>query len=82
MCTLTDGKRSINIFTIYRMPQLVREGIYNTLIQYNWMEDKVKNANKYRKKVFSQIINYYKTNSIDDIIIAGNINQDIGLTEV
>lgn len=52
-------------------------------MQYNHIDGKVKNARVYRNKIFNQIIIYIKSNpSINNIIIAGDINQDIESSEV
>ena len=40
-------------------------------------------ATKYRKEVFQVIIDYYKKiEGLNDIILAGDLNQDIALREV
>ena len=47
------------------------------------MERKVKNTGKYRKEIFNQIIIFFKINpQINNIIVTGDLNQDIRLAEV
>ena len=47
------------------------------------MDRKVKNAKQYWNEIFSQIINYLNKNEhINDIMIVGDLNQDIGLIKV
>ena len=61
----------------------MKEGVYNSLTQYNRMDSKVKNAKWYRKEIFSQILNYLSENKyINNMIIAGDLKQDIGSTEI
>ena len=40
------------MITMHSMPQSAKEGAYNALTQYNRIEAKVKNPNKYRKEIF------------------------------
>ena len=72
---MTDNKKIIVLITMYRIPQSIKEGVYNALTWHNRMEGKVKNTNKYRKQILDQIITYLKVNSqINHIIIASNLN--------
>ena len=65
------------------MPQSLQLSIYNTLTQFNRIEGKVKSVQRYRNKKFLEILAYFKTNNtIDDIILAGDLDQDIRLKEV
>ena len=66
------------IIAIYCIPQLIQQGECNILIQYNRMDGKVKSTNKYHSEIFKEIINVIKANSkINNVILAGDINQDI-----
>ena len=47
-CHITNRLKMIILISIYRLPQLSKLGVYNTLIQYNRTEDK-----KYRKEVLN-----------------------------
>jgi len=47
------------------------------------MEGKVKISNRHRIEIFNQILTHVKENlTIDDIVIAGDLNQWIGSTKV
>jgi len=53
------------------------------LMQYNRMDGKVKSANKYHSETFKEIINVIKSKTeINNIILAGDINQDIAMDKV
>ena len=78
-----NGKKIIIIILLYRLPQSIMSRVYNTLIQYNRVEGKAKSIQKYRNEIFKEIIRHIKSiQNVNDIIIAGDINQFIGSAEI
>jgi len=75
---LKCSMKTIVIINIYRLPAILSNGPKYSLTQYNIIEGKIKTINEYRKE-----IQYLKdNNNIDNIIIAGDFNQYIGLNEI
>jgi len=79
---LTHNNKTLVIINLYRIPISSSKGPRCCLTQYNLSEGKVKNSNKYRKEILSQIEEYVNSNNIDEIIIAGDYNQQISSNEI
>jgi len=80
---LKKNDKKIIIIIIYRIPNSSEQGVYKSIIQYNKMNGIQDNATTYRKKVFKEIKEYYqKIEDLSDIILAGDINQNIAAKEV
>ena len=73
---LTNGKKTVAVISVYRIPMSSQIDVYNTITQYNRIKSKIKSSNQYRKEIFEQIKRYINQNSseINDIILAGDIN--------
>ena len=80
---MCNGKR-LELINLYRIPMKSdSDGIYSSLAQYQLKDAKAKTAKDYRKEIFKEIKNYIRNNeSINDIIIAGDYNQNINGKEV
>ena len=77
-----NGKK-ILIINVYRIPASSAQGPRCSLTQYNVVEGKVKSATEYRKEIFKQIKQHVnKQHDIDDLIIAGDLNQNINANEI
>ena len=75
--------KTIVIINVYRLPSSLPNRSSYCLTQYNILEGKVKGINEYRKEIFQQIKQYLENdNTINDIIIAGNFNQNINSNEI
>jgi len=80
---ICNGKR-IEIISIYRIPITSEsEGVFSSLAQYHMKDAKIKKAKDYRREIFDEIKRHIQGNeSINDIIIAGDYNQNINDREV
>jgi len=68
---------------MYRIPTSTSNGNKYSLTQYNLVDGKAKKPAQYRKEILSEIKKYVKDNEdIEEIILAGDFNQDIRSNEV
>lgn len=80
---LHHRNKTLVIINLYRIPAASSNGEICSLTQYNLNDGQAKSTNTYRKEIFSQIKDYLKKNDdIDDVIIAGDLNQDIASNEI
>ena len=77
-------RKRLEIISLYRIPTASEsEGIYSSLAQYQFIDAKAKKSKEYRTEIFKEIITHIRSNQeINDIIIAGDYNQNINDKEV
>ena len=76
-------EKAVVVIIIYRIPNSSDQGVYKAITQYNKMREQEATATKYHKEVFQEIIDYCeKIEELNDIILAGDLNQDIASREV
>lgn len=77
-----NGKKVLFI-NIYRIPVKSTQGSWCSLTQYNVVEGNAKSSGEYRKEIFKEIKQYVnQKEDIDDIIIAGDLNQNVNANEI
>ena len=77
-----NGKKVLFI-NIYRIPVKSTQGPWCSLTQYNVVEGNAKSSGEYRKEIFKEIKQYVnQKEDIDDIIIAGDLNQNVNANEI
>jgi len=77
---MKHNAKRLEIIHLYRIPIANGKagGICSSLTQYHLSDGKVKSSNDYRKEIFNEIKHHINQNKdINDIIIAGDYNQDI-----
>ena len=80
---LNHNKKTIAIINIYRIPSSSSNGNICSLTQYNLLNGEAKSTTSYRKEIFNEIKEYLESNDdIDDILIAGDLNQNIASSEI
>ena len=82
---MSHNSKRIEIINLYRIPYAngKASGICSSLMQYHLSDGSAKTSNDYRKEIFKEIKNHIKQhNDINDIIIAGDYNQDISSKEI
>ena len=68
---------------IYWIPQSSNQGVYRSVLKYNNINRQSFGTTKYRKEIFSKIINYVQSlEGINNIILGGDLNQNIESAEV
>ena len=75
-----SGKNKMQIITVYRIPESTQLGILKSRVQYDRINGEVKTSKQYRDELLnelSQEIVSLREEGIKEIIIAGDINQDI-----
>ena len=80
---LRHKNKTLGIINVYRILAMSSSGNTCSLTQYNLAEGQTKLPASYRKEILSQIRDYvHKNEDIDDIIIAGDFNQNITSSEI
>ena len=82
---MNHNSKRLEIINLYRIPMANgnASGICSSLTQYHLIDGNVKSPNEYRKEIFTEIKNHIRQNkNINDIIIAGDYNQDISSKEI
>jgi len=82
---MSHNSKRLEIIQLYRIPITNNKasGICNSLTQYHLSDGKAKSSNEYRKEIFREIKHHINQNkNINDIIIAGDYNQDVTSKEV
>ena len=80
---LTNQYKIILCITMYRIPQSSIQDIYNSIAQYNKINAKMKNATQYWREIINKIADYVVSlEHVDDIILAGDLNQAVGSLEI
>ena len=82
---MSHNSKWIEVINLYRIPYAngKASGICSSLTQYHLRDGSAKTSNDYRKEIFKEIKHHIKQhNDINDIIIAGDYNQDISSKEI
>jgi len=82
---MRHNSKRLEIIQLYRIPVTNKKasGICSSLTQYHLSDGKAKSSNEYRKEIFREIKHHINQNkNINDIIIAGDYNQDVTSREV
>ena len=75
---LSIYNKTIAIINMYRIPASTSNRNKCSLTQYNLIDGKAKKLMQYRKEILVEIKKYIQdSHNIDEIILAGNFNQDI-----
>ena len=81
--TLKHNRKAILVINVYRLPYTTQQGPRSCLTQYNVLEGNAKPASEIRKDTLKQIKQYiYQNTEIDDIIIAGDLNENVNSKEI
>ena len=75
-----SGKNTMQIITVYRIPESTQPGILKSRAQYDRVTGEVKTSKQYRDELLKELsdeISLLREERIEGIIIAGDINQDI-----
>jgi len=70
---------------MYRISDSTQEGILKSRVQYDHAGGEIKSAKEYRKEVLQGVtkeIQNLKNEGVKGIIVAGDMNQDIGSKEI
>ena len=79
------GLKAMQVINMYRIPNSTQEGILKSRAQYDRVGGEVKSAKEYRKEVLQGVtkeIQNLNNEGIKGIIVAGDMNQDIGSEEI
>ena len=80
---LKKNNKKVVIIIFYYIPNSSVQGVYKSIKQYNKMNGKQDTATIYWKQTFKEIEDYCNSiEDLNDIIIAGDINQNIAANEV
>ena len=82
---MRHNSKRLDIINLYQIPTANGKAseICSSLTQYHLSDRKVKTSNEYRKEIFTEIKHHIKQNKdINNIIIAGDYNQDIKSREI
>ena len=75
--------KRVEVICIYRIPSSSSNGVCCSLTQYGRIDGKMNTPTVYRKELFSDIVKHVSNNpKINDIIIAGDYNQDLNDNDV
>jgi len=77
--SLEVNEKRVICITMYRIPVTPNNGKYSSIVQYNQMRKSVKLSEFYRREILSSITNYLAREKYNDLIIAGDFNEDIFL---
>lgn len=65
-----------------RIPNSSQQGPTKCLTQYNILEGNAKTSTEIRKDTLNQIKQYVNNNNVDDVIIAGDLNESANSREI
>lgn len=74
--------KTIVIINVYRIPNSSQQGPTKCLTQYNILEGNAKTSTEIRKDTLNQIKQYVNNNNVDDVIIAGDLNESVNSREI
>ena len=80
--TFSHNNKAVVVINLYRIPTSSSKGPRCCQTQYNIINGNMKSSTQYRKEILQQIKNYIQTNQFNDIIIAGDFNQNIASNEI
>jgi len=74
--------KSMVIINVYRIPNSSHQGPTKSLTQYNILEGNAKTSTEIRRDTLNQIKQYVNINNVDDVIIAGDLNESVNSREI
>ena len=74
---LKNNRKILLIISIYWIPITSSVKVYSCLTQYNLIDGKAKSRTEYWNEIFKEIEDFISKNDVNDIILAGDLNQDI-----
>ena len=80
---LNHKRKTIALINIYRIPSSSSNGNVCSLTQYNLLDGEAKSTSDYRKEILKEIKDYIASNEdIDDVLLAGDLNQNVASSEI
>ena len=73
-----NGQKKLLMIAYYRMPVTSSDGIHTNKAQLNQKNKYVKTTITHREEMLKDITRYVQSVQANDIIIAGNLNKNIG----